>query len=117
MKTITATTFLITLILAAVALGCQTTSTNVADNKSAPNAAPANFATQADAAPTDDAPRITLADAKTAFDNGGALFIDTRASAAYEAEHIRGSLNIPVDKLPDRLKDLPKDKRIIAYCS
>lgn len=117
MKTITATIFLITLVLTAVALGCQTASTKIADNNPAPNVVPTNVATQAEATPADDAPRISLADAKAAFDTGGALFIDTRASASYDAEHIKGALNIPMDKLADRIKDLPRDKKIVAYCS
>ena len=78
-----------------------------------------NTANLANAAPTpaDDAPRISIADAKAAFDAGGALFVDTRAESAYNQEHIKGAINVSSDKLDAKLNELPKDKKIIAYCS
>jgi hypothetical protein len=67
---------------------------------------------------TDNAPRITLADAKKAFDAGEAIFVDSRAEAAYKVEHIKGAINISGDILEAHLKELPKEgKKIIAYCS
>ncbi len=79
---------------------------------------PTNTA-NAPAAPAhkDDAPRISLEDAKKAYDKGGVLFIDTRAEPAYKVEHIKGAINIPVETIESRYKDVPKDKKIIAYCS
>lgn len=68
-------------------------------------------------APKDDAPRISLEDAKKAYDKGGVLFIDTRAEAAYKTEHIKGAINIPVETIEARYKEIPKDKKVIAYCS
>ncbi|MDQ3180816.1 MAG: rhodanese-like domain-containing protein [Acidobacteriota bacterium] len=65
----------------------------------------------------DDAPRISLEDAKKAFDKGGVLFIDTRAESAYKTEHIKGAISIPVETIEDRYKEIPKDKKVIAYCS
>lgn len=65
----------------------------------------------------DDAPRITLADAKKDFDAGNAVFIDTRAEAAYKQEHIKGAINISTDALDAKYKDIPQGKKIIAYCS
>ncbi len=69
------------------------------------------------AAPTDDAPRISLADAKKEFDAGTAIFIDTRDPTQYKFEHIKGAINITGAMLDDKYKDIPKDKKIIAYCS
>ena len=67
---------------------------------------------------TDNAPRITLADAKKAFDAGDAIFVDSRPEAAYKVEHIKGAINISGDVLEAHLKELPKEgKKIIAYCS
>ncbi len=117
MKKATLTFCSIAFAFVVVALGCQPASTTVADNKPAPNALKANTTVPASPAPEDDAARITLADAKAVFDSGGAMFVDTRASSAYEAERIKGAVNIPMDKLPEKIKDLPKDKKIIAYCS
>ncbi len=104
-------------ILAVFALSvltaCQSASTaNKAannSNKSAPKADEQGH--------TDDASRISLADAKKDFDTGSAIFVDTRAEAAYNAEHIKGSINIMTEAVETRYKELPTDKKIIAYCS
>jgi len=66
---------------------------------------------------TDDAPRIALADAKKDFDAGTALFIDTRSVEAYRDEHIKGAVSLPAATLEEHLKEIPKDRKIIAYCS
>lgn len=65
----------------------------------------------------DDAPRITLADAKKDFDSGNAIFIDTRAEAAYKQDHIKGAINISMDTFEAKYKEIPTGKKIIAYCS
>jgi 3-mercaptopyruvate sulfurtransferase SseA len=67
--------------------------------------------------PVDDAPRITLEEAKKAFDDGKAFIIDARAEDAYKMEHIKGSFNIRHDNLDAMLKQIPRDKTIIVYCS
>ena len=65
----------------------------------------------------DNAPRITLADAKADFDAGKAIFIDTRAADSFKLEHIKGAINIGLDHDAARYKEIPKDKKIIIYCS
>lgn len=65
----------------------------------------------------DNAERITLADAKKDFDGGKAVFIDTRDDASFKQEHIKGSLNIPMNLLNERFGTIPKGKKVIAYCS
>ena len=79
--------------------------------------ATANAAPAATPAPGDTAPRISLADAKKAYDDGAAVFIDSRAESAFRAEHIKGATNISGDILDAHLKELPRDKKIIVYCS
>jgi 3-mercaptopyruvate sulfurtransferase SseA len=88
--------------------------------KSAPNT---NTARTNTAAPTpaedplDKMPRISLADAKKAFDEGNAVFVDTRAEVQYREEHVKGAINIPAEAFQMRFAEVPKDKKIIAYCS
>lgn len=65
----------------------------------------------------EEAKRISLADAKTAFDQKTAIFVDTRDKDSFAQEHIKGALSIPLPDLENRLKELPTDKQIIAYCS
>lgn len=47
---------------------------------------------------------------------GGTMVIDVRPSAEYEAGHIPGAVNIPVDELPQHLETLPRGQEIVAYC-
>jgi Rhodanese-related sulfurtransferase len=65
----------------------------------------------------DDAPRIALADAKKDFDAGAAIFIDSRGEDSFKDEHIKGAINIPLADIGKRIKDVPKGKKIIVYCS
>ncbi len=64
-----------------------------------------------------DTPRISLADAKKAFDDGSAIFIDTHVKNAYDAEHVKGAMNVTVQELEAKFNTIPKGKKIIAYCS
>jgi 3-mercaptopyruvate sulfurtransferase SseA len=84
--------------------------------KIVPNAQ-ANTADARAAEHADDAPRISLADAKKEFDSGTAVFIDTRGSESYRQEHIKGAINITTADLAAKADTIPKGKKIIAYCS
>ena len=80
---------------------------------------PATDATTVKNEPQDeahDAPRIPLADAKTAYD-AGATFVDVRDATAYKTEHIKGALHIPISEAAANEDKLPKGKKIIVYCS
>lgn len=63
------------------------------------------------------ATRMSAADAKKAVDAGKAVILDVRAAQAYQAGHIAGSINIPLNELAARHKELPRDKQVIAYCT
>ena len=45
-----------------------------------------------------------------------ALLLDVRPRAEFEAGHLRGAVNIPIDELSARVDDLPRDRQIITYC-
>jgi rhodanese-related sulfurtransferase/predicted transcriptional regulator len=47
---------------------------------------------------------------------GKALVLDVRPRGEYEAGHIVSALSIPQNELAEKLKSLPKNKEIIAYC-
>jgi 3-mercaptopyruvate sulfurtransferase SseA len=61
--------------------------------------------------------RISLEEAKRAYDAGDALFLDVRPASAYAVEHIPGALNIPLNELPQRLNELDAQRPIITYCT
>ena len=105
-------------ILAAGSLACQDAAQPVkveSAKTTTTNAAPQKADAHGDHA--DDAPRITLADAKKDFDAGTAVFVDTRAEATYKQEHIKGAINMPMEAVEARYKEIPTGKKIIAYCS
>ena len=63
-------------------------------------------------------PRIKVQEAKTAVDKGEAVLVDVRGIDSYRIAHIKGALDHSLTKMEQGdFKDLPKDKRIIAYCS
>ncbi|TVR15277.1 MAG: ArsR family transcriptional regulator [Balneolaceae bacterium] len=47
---------------------------------------------------------------------GKALLLDVRPREEYESGHIASAISIPSDELFEKLKELPKDKEIVAYC-
>ena len=47
---------------------------------------------------------------------GEASVLDVRPEAEFQAGHIEGALNVPVDKLPRLLSKLSKKQEIVAYC-
>jgi rhodanese-related sulfurtransferase len=47
----------------------------------------------------------------------GAIILDVRSNGEYQSGHVKGSINIPVDSLPNNLSKLKKDKPIITCCA
>lgn len=47
---------------------------------------------------------------------GHALALDVRPRQEYEEGHISGAVSIPKEELMDKMKLLPEDKEIVAYC-
>jgi glyoxylase-like metal-dependent hydrolase (beta-lactamase superfamily II)/rhodanese-related sulfurtransferase len=45
------------------------------------------------------------------------LLVDVRNPPEYAADHIAGSVNIPLGRLMDWLAELPRDRRIVTYCA
>ena len=48
--------------------------------------------------------------------NGEVTVLDVRPPEEYRAGHIPGALSIPIGELKARLKELPKDREVVAYC-
>lgn len=47
---------------------------------------------------------------------GLVVVLDVRPAEEFSAGHLPGAVNIPIQELAKRLKELPKRKEIIAYC-
>ena len=46
----------------------------------------------------------------------GALLVDVRQPEEWAQGHVPGSALIPIDDLPSRLRDLPRDRKIVVVC-
>ena len=107
------------IMLATIGLACDSAAPVRIEPISKATATPVGApATEAHShAGENEAPRISLAEAKKAFDEGEAYFIDVRGEDNYKNEHIKGAVNIRPDNLEARYKEIPGDKKIIVYCS
>ena len=47
----------------------------------------------------------------------GAFIIDVRTSTEYQSGHLKGSKNIPLDKLMSQISKIKKDQIIITVCA
>ena len=64
-----------------------------------------------------DVPRISAADAITAVREQGAILVDTRTAAQYEAGHAWGSISMPFAEIETWLDTLDKEAWYINYCT
>jgi 3-mercaptopyruvate sulfurtransferase SseA len=62
-----------------------------------------------------DIARVSLADARAAYETRSAVFLDVRDASSYTQSHIPGALSIPLGDLPDRLGELDPEDWIIPY--
>ncbi len=61
--------------------------------------------------------RVSLEEAKQAFDEGTAVFLDVRGDDVYAMEHVTGALSIPLAEVEARRGELDPAKWIIPYCT
>jgi rhodanese-related sulfurtransferase len=62
-------------------------------------------------------PRILPAEVKALAEKGKVLIVDVRDKGSYDFEHAEGAISIPLGELEARMKELPKNKQIAAYCT
>lgn len=53
---------------------------------------------------------------QTELAQGRALLLDLRPAPEFEHAHIAGALSLPIDQLPHRLDELPRDRLLVATC-
>lgn len=62
--------------------------------------------------------RVDWAEFKKLYDSRGAVVIDVRDPASFEAGHIPGARSIPLDQIERRATELKKlGKPIVLYCA
>jgi rhodanese-related sulfurtransferase len=65
--------------------------------------------------PTPASVEISPAEAYAKFQQG-AFFLDVRSQDEWNQFHVKGSTLIPLDQLPNRLSEVPKDKDVVVVC-
>jgi len=46
----------------------------------------------------------------------GAFILDVRTQAEWDERHVPGATLIPLDELPNRLSEVPKDQQVVVMC-
>lgn len=59
---------------------------------------------------------VSLDELESMINGKNVMLLDVRPFNEYEAGHITGALSVPMNELIERLKELPQEKEIVAYC-
>ncbi|MCC5940893.1 MAG: ArsR family transcriptional regulator [Balneolaceae bacterium] len=59
---------------------------------------------------------VTCSQLLERIQQGKSLLLDVRPRKEYKSGHIASALSIPQDELIEKLKELPRNKEIVAYC-
>ena len=105
---------LITSFIALSVLAIFFTACNAVDNKLK------SHAQKPMTSPTpqsDGARRITIDELEALIKDGKVFVLDVRTQDSYDAGHIPGARLIPAGEVQNHLKELPRDKMIVTYCS
>lgn len=46
-----------------------------------------------------------------------AAVVDVRSREEFDAGHVEGARHIPLDELPTRVAELPRDRPVVTYCN
>ena len=112
-----------------VLLGCVAQQKNTGSTTASPETTPTRSQAQASPQSSKTADeghdhvaetavtRISIGEAQAAMNRSEAVFLDVRQPVAYSAGRIKGAILMPEADIPSRAATLPKDKKIITYCS
>lgn len=64
----------------------------------------------------DDTTAVSTAELLDRLGDGHTVILDVRPGTEFDAGHLPGAVNIPLDELADRLAELPTGADIVAYC-
>ena len=59
---------------------------------------------------------VSLGELEQMIKGGNVLLLDVRPLVEYEFGHITGAISVPMNELMANLKEIAKEKEIIAYC-
>jgi rhodanese-related sulfurtransferase len=107
-------------LYAAVILSAVTifTACGLIENKSNSQAQNANNTPNVTSTPyPDGARRVTIDELERMMKDGRAFVVDVRNQDSFDAGHIPGAKLIPSGDILNHLKELPRNKLIVTYCS
>jgi rhodanese-related sulfurtransferase/DNA-binding transcriptional ArsR family regulator len=64
----------------------------------------------------DELEPLSLKELRRLMRDGDVTVVDVRPAEEFEAGHIPGALSVPVPELKRRLREIPKNREVIAYC-
>jgi len=67
--------------------------------------------------PFSEIERVSLEEAKAAYDDQSAVFLDVRSEESFNQGHIPGAVHIPLSQLESRAGELDPNEWIITYCT
>ncbi len=67
--------------------------------------------------PYPDVARVSVEQAHISAMSGEAVLVDVRDLPFYQMGHARGAISLPLNELPARFSELPKDKAVLFYCT
>ncbi|HEY0385807.1 MAG TPA: rhodanese-like domain-containing protein [Pyrinomonadaceae bacterium] len=119
MRSLATWSALVALLALTALAGCNSKDKVAGNNTSGQQATRTTTATQPSAppAPSETARRITTVELNDLLSQGKAIVVDVRNDAAFKQSHIKGAILIPSTEIANHLKELPRDKTIVTYCS
>jgi DNA-binding transcriptional ArsR family regulator len=60
--------------------------------------------------------QIGAAELRQRLEEGSVLVLDVRPEVEYRAGHLPDARSIPIEELESRLRELPREQEIVAYC-
>jgi hypothetical protein len=64
----------------------------------------------------DAPPRVTIQELQELLKNSDTLLVDVRSAGNFQERHIKGAVSYPFTTIDLHVKDVPRDKFIVAYC-
>jgi 3-mercaptopyruvate sulfurtransferase SseA len=102
----------------ALLLSCAERSASGSQPAPTTSAKPVLSVAPAVSPPQDNAPRIEVAELKALQARNEVLILDVRPVESYNGSHAKGAISYPLDRIEKGdFKDLPKNKRIVTYCT
>jgi 3-mercaptopyruvate sulfurtransferase SseA len=119
-QTITFRRIVLIAACAGLSLACSTAHSLTGSPSQTPGATVSPVDSAASPTPQseeDKMPRASAQEAVNLAAKGQAIILDVRSEEAYKAQHAKGAVNVPLNKIESGEHQLPKDKKIIAYCT